>query len=123
MSLDPNSYMAKFLLATAITRELEDEFSEIYLTHNLVDTIEVRTIGEDIEIEIPAVMYDVAFWKKKGVLVYNQLKASYASEVDETGGFSHRHTNFIERAIDKAISQWISELSVDCEVKEGEENK
>lgn len=118
MSLEPTSYAAKYLLAQAIVTELEKEFEEIYLSGNLVNTIQINANGENLEIEIPATVYDMALWKRKHVIVYKNLNESYATEVEEKGGFSHRHINFVEKAVSKAISKWTKEINKKCEIKE-----
>ena len=117
MSINPNSYLAKEMLAINIIKEFEEEFKDYFVSRNLVNTINLEITGDGINVVIPAEVYDMNFWKKYGVIVYNKPGESYATEVDEKGGFSHRHTNFVEKCINKGIENWLNSLALKGETK------
>ena len=52
-------------LAKLIHRELVEEFSTIYLSGNLRDTIKVNYDGKTATVEIPAEMYDLELFRKE----------------------------------------------------------
>lgn len=93
-------------LAKLIHRELVDEFSTVYLSGNLRDTIKVSYDGKSATVEIPAEMYDLKLFKKEGAIIYTG-QGSYAEAVNKKGGFSKSHTNYVERAIELAIFTWM----------------
>lgn len=93
-------------LAKLIHRELVEEFSTIYLSGNLRDTIKVSYDGKTATVEIPAEMYDLKLFKEEGAIVYTG-KGSYAEAVNQKGGFSKSHKNYVERAIELAIFTWM----------------
>lgn len=108
-------------LANDIANYCKEDFSDIFLSGNLRDTIIVQRISnKNFQVEIPAQVYDLTLFKKKGIIVYGggvhkkntRYKTlshigSYAVEVnDETGGFSGKHKGFVDRAIDKAIDEF-----------------
>lgn len=93
-------------LAKLIHRELVDEFSTIYLSGNLRDTIKVSYDGKTATVEIPAEMYDLKLFKEEGAIIYTG-QGSYAEAVNKKGGFSKSHTNYVERAIELAIFTWM----------------
>ena len=93
-------------LAKLIHRELVEEFSTIYLSGNLRDTIKVSYDGKSATVEIPAEMYDLKLFKEEGAIVYTG-KGSYAEAVNKKGGFSGSHKNYVERAIELAIFTWM----------------
>lgn len=99
-------------LANLIVECIKQDFQIKYISKNLIGTISVYQ-GEEGSwiISIPAQMYDLNLYKKKGVIVYNG-KGSYASIVDETGGFSRKHKNYIDRSISRAIDIWMKENKI-----------
>lgn len=99
----------KLRLAVYIEEEIQKNFERKRISGNLVKTLRIETEGEDIRITIPAIKYDATEWKEKGVIVYNQGDESYASEVDETGGPSKKHKDYIEKSIQKATQRWLAE--------------
>lgn len=92
--------------ADLVVKYLKADFEEIHLSRNLADTIEVVSISNDeLQIRIPAQMYDVAFFRKEKVIKYNG-KGSYAIDVnDVSGGFSGKHIGFVEHAIIEASKE------------------
>lgn len=97
------------ILAEKIRNKIRLNFEYVYLTQNLINTIEVRRTTFGYEIDIPAEIYDLEKWFKEKVVVYTG-QGSYAQEVDDSGGFSGKHTGYVEKAIKEAISEWISEM-------------
>lgn len=98
-------------LTNKINNKLKNNFAKIHLSRNLMDTIEIKRTSYGYEIEIPAEMYDVKRYIDEGVIVYTG-EGSYASEVNETGGFSKFHKNYVENAIIEGITEWISENKI-----------
>lgn len=103
---------AKLKLAKIIIQNLKAEFDKVHLSGNLANTITIKqyqNINGDsgFDIEIPAQIYDVVLYRKKGVVVYTG-KGSYANAVDVTGGYSGLHTNYVDNCIRKSISQWLT---------------
>lgn len=96
------------ILTEKIVNKIQANFEEIHLSKNLVNTIEVRRTTFGFEIDIPAEIYDIGKWKKEKVIVYTN-QGSYAQQVDVDGGFSGQHINYVENAIQEAISEWASE--------------
>jgi hypothetical protein len=99
------------LLAEKIKENIQKEFEFIHLSKNLMDTITVARTTNGYEIEIPAEIYDINKYYKQGVIVYTN-EGSYAQEVDDKGGFSTTHKNYIIRAIMNAIEDWKSNYNV-----------
>lgn len=97
------------LLKHYIIEQLKYEFEEIFLSHNLIDTMEVNEITEGYIIDIPAEVYDIDIYKNKKIIVYTG-EGSYADEVDISGGFSGKHKNYVARAITKSMKVWEKRL-------------
>lgn len=98
-------------LSDYIIEYLKEDFETIHLSQNLADTIIVSETQEGFRIEIPAEMYDIAKFRKEGVVVYTG-GGSYAEEVNKTGGFSKLHKGYVENAIIQAIQRWVQDISV-----------
>ena len=94
-------------LALLIQEKIKQDFESVHLTGNLMNSIHIEQSGDSILINVDAPTYDISRFKKEGVIVYNGL-GSYAQEVDDTGGFSGKHKDYIERAINDAINDWMS---------------
>lgn len=97
------------ILAEKIRNKIRLNFEYAHLSQNLINTIKVQKTTFGYEIDIPAEIYDLQRWVKENVVVYTG-QGSYAQEVDVNGGFSRRHTNYVEKAIKEAISEWVSEM-------------
>lgn len=97
------------ILAEKIRNKIRLDFEYVHLSQNLINTIEVRRTTFGYEIDIPAEIYDLQKWFKEKVVVYTG-QGSYAQEVDVSGGFSGKHTDYVELAIKEAISEWVSEM-------------
>lgn len=95
-------------LANKIVGKIKEDFEVYHISKNLIDTIKITQTSKGIDIDIPAEIYDLKRWFKDRVIVYTG-KGSYAQEVDEQGGFSGVHTNYVEDAIKSAIKEWILE--------------
>lgn len=102
------------ILAEKIKNKIFKNFEYVHLSKNLIDTIEVRRTTFGYEIDIPAEIYDLQKWYKERVIVYTG-EGSYAQEVNESGGFSGKHTNYVEDAIKEAISEWTIEMKYNVE--------
>ena len=99
-------------LALIIIELIKQEFKIKHLSMNLVNTLKVyRTESDSWVVEIPAEMYDISKFKKDGSIIYTK-KGSYASKVNDTGGFSGTHNNYIDRCINKALQIWMSKNGI-----------
>lgn len=111
---------SKRRLAEIIVKKLKAEFSSIHLSGNLASTIKISKYSDNensgYEIEIPAEMYDIAKFRKDGVIIHTG-KGSYASEVNVSGGFSGQHKNYVENSIQQAISEWLGESQLKAKIK------
>lgn len=103
-------------LANEIQANLKADFKKVFLSGNLRDTIRIVNTGNAVQIEIPAEMYDVNQFMQNQVIVFTG-QGSYASEVDITGGFSGKHKNYVQRAINKAINVWLKKHNLKGRVK------
>ena len=111
------------MLSEIIVRKLQEEFAIKKLSGNLVNTITVEMLGNEIKINIPAQTYNMLLYQRKGVVVHTS-NGSYASKLDETGSEffvypegtrkgsylirPHNHKGYIERVISEAITEWRS---------------
>lgn len=95
-------------LANKIKKYIKQDFEETHLSGNLMENINVTLTSKGISIEIPAEMYDIKKFLREGVIVYTG-EGSYAEQVDEVGGFSRKHKNYVEIAIRKALREWLTE--------------
>ena len=108
--------MNLWALANAIQRKLKESFDEKFLSGNLKNTITIEETDDGINITIPAQRYNISLFNEKGVVQYNS-NGSYAQAVDEYGGFSKTHTNYVEFAITDAIRECLREENEEAEVK------
>ena len=95
-------------LAEKIKEKIRNDFKEVHLSQNLMNTISVSSTPTGFLIDIPAEIYDLAKYYKEGVVIYTGA-GSYAEDVDINGGFSGKHKDYIERAILESVSEWIAE--------------
>lgn len=110
-------------LANLIIEKLREEFSIKHLSKNLINTIKVENVGDEIKIHIPAQTYNMLKFQQEGVVIHTS-KGSYASRLDETGSefysynkgtrtggeriAPHNHKGYIEKIINQAIAEWSS---------------
>lgn len=102
------SYEDAVELAEFIFYFLEKEFSTVFLTKNLIHSINIIKDGEKVTIEIPAEMYDMKKFFNSGVIVPTN-KGSYANLLNENGSYWGNHKNYVDNAISKGISMWMQE--------------
>lgn len=95
-------------LAEKIKEKIRNDFKEVHLSQNLMNTISISSTPTGFLIDIPAEIYDLAKYYKEGVIIYTGA-GSYAEDVDINGGFSGKHKDYIERAILESVSEWIAE--------------
>ena len=95
-------------LAEKIKEKIRNDFKEVHLSQNLMNTISVSSTPTGFLIDIPAEIYDLAKYYKEGVIIYTGA-GSYAEDVDINGGFSGKHKDYIERAILESVREWIAE--------------
>lgn len=110
-------------LATLIVNKLKEEFTQKHLSGNLLKTITIERMGDQINIIIPAKTYNMLLYQTQGVVVHTS-HGSYASKLDEEGSSfmiypsgtrkgSKRikpgnHKGYIDNIIDNAIQEWSS---------------
>lgn len=105
------SIQQKVELANLIEQEIKNEFDKIHLSLNLAETIKIKINGSSVQVEIPAQMYDIKKFRNEGVIVYTG-KGSYASSVNNYGGFSRKHKNYVDRCIYIAIEKWLKQYQL-----------
>ncbi len=110
--MDENEDKLKESLARTIAQQFRGEFDKVHLSGHLRDSIVVRKIDGGWQVRIPPKMYDIGYWRKSGVLLYNKGNKSYASQVDVTGGFSGVHANYVERCINEGIIMWAAQNGI-----------
>lgn len=115
------------LLASIIVRKLKEEFDAKHLSGNLINTMKVTSVGNEIQIDIPAQTYNMLLYQSKGVVIHTS-HGSYASKLDEEGSSfmvypqgtrkgSYRisprnHKGYIDTIIDSSIAEWQGLLTV-----------
>lgn len=103
-------------LAQLIEYFIKWNFQTVYQSGNLRDTTNVSPSSEGYIVSVPAQRYDEEIWREKKMIVYTH-NGSYAQQVDYTGGYSGKHIEYAEIAINLAIQQWANENGYDVEVK------
>lgn len=106
-----------YKLALKIEEKIKKDFATIHLSMNLVNTIKVEKNDSGYIVDIPAQVYDLTKWYAEKVIVYKGT-GSYAQEVDMQGGFSKKHKDYIERAINESIIEWIKENNLKASVSD-----
>lgn len=110
----------KLKLARIIVKNLKAEFSVVHLSGNLANTISITKYSSEsqsgYDINIPAEIYDIPLYRRKGVIVHTG-NGSYANEVDLSGGFSGRHKNYVDRCIQESIQEWLSLSRIKAKVE------
>ena len=91
-------------LASIIVSKIQKEFAVKHLSKNLVNTIKVENLGDQINIVIPAQIYDIAEYKRTKIVKHTG-KGSYASDLDKN---SKNHTGYVEKVINMALQEWKS---------------
>ena len=107
----------KLDLAKLIVQSLQKEFQIVHYTGNLMNTIKIIETENGVAVEIPAERYLFSTYRKKGVIIPYGFGGSYASEIDETGGFSGKHKGYVERCIDEAIARWMLKYQISGRIK------
>lgn len=116
------SYEDLEILANILVNKIEEEFAIKHMSGNLTNTIEVLASQDKIEVVIPAQVYDMLLYQKKGVIVHTGNE-SYASELDKEGSsiviYSHgketnialhNHKGYIDKVINDAIVEWLGSI-------------
>ena len=113
------------LLGKIILRKLNEEFDLKHLSGNLIRTIRVESSSDEIKIHIPAEIYDVLEYKRRGVVVPTG-EGSYASKLDIEGSSymvgskrysPHNHIGYINKVVNEAIEEWSHRLPSGSEMK------
>lgn len=109
------------LLAEIVVKNIKAEFEIKHLSRNLVNTMRIENLGNEIKIYIPAQTYNMLLFRQKGVVVHTS-HGSYASKLDQEGSSfmiypgdtrkgSFRtkpgnHKGFVEKVIQESIREW-----------------
>ena len=101
-------------LEQLILEEIKEEFQDKYISHNLINTIQVTydLHRGRIVIDIPAKMYDINHYNKTGEIIYGPKMIdgiaynSYDDLLETTGGFSGLHKNYLIVRVLNAIRLW-----------------
>ena len=97
-------------LANIIKKNLMQEFETIHFSRNLMNTIKVyQNENGNWCVDIPAMLYNLKQFKKKGVII-PYYKGSYAERINQTGGFSGKHKNYVENIIKSSIQEWLGSV-------------
>ena len=114
-------------LADMIIAEIQDEFKDKYISHNLINTIKVDYLQGQIVIDIPALKYDINEFTKTGKIIYkpDEYGNSYDELLETTGGFSKTHKDYLRKRVNKAIKMWQekNQLTLKKQVTEVEQNE
>lgn len=103
-------------LARLIVEEIKMQFKITHFTYNLANTLKIyKNEKGNWCVEIPAEMYNFDIYRKKGIIV-KWGDGSYASKIDETGGFSGKHKNYIDKCINRAIILWMNMNNIEGRV-------
>ena len=111
------------LLANTILEKLREEFANKHLSRNLINTIKIESVGDEINIQIPAQTYDTLLFQSVGVVVHTG-NTSYASALDKEGSEFYaypsgkkitprNHKGYIDKIINKALLEWSSLIGKD----------
>lgn len=109
--------LMKKQLALFIQEEVKKEFSFLHFSGNLMNTITINKTKNGWEVDIPAEMFSISDYKKKGVIIKIPGGGSYASLINTTGGFSGKHKGYVEECISKAINKWMYQYQIKGKVK------
>ena len=101
-------------LANLIVKFIQEDFRTVHFSGNLYKTIVVRQEDDKIVVEIPAQKYDIERYIKDKTIVYTS--GSYAEEVNQTGGFTGKHKDYIDKSVDAAISYWLKQNNINGKV-------
>lgn len=109
------------LLCAIIIKNLKKEFETKHLSKNLINTIRVEKISDEINIHIPAQTYNMLLYQSKGVVVHTN-HGSYASKLDTEGSSFYvypggtrkgarkitpgNHVGYVDRIINESIEEW-----------------
>lgn len=103
-----NIQTLKRSLANILADQFRLEFQSIHLSGQLLRSINVSTDEEgNYQVEIPAKIYDVGFYRKYGIIKHTS-QDSYAIDVNLTGGFSGMHKDYLAHCLNRAIMAWAS---------------
>ena len=112
-------------LSDIIIKNLHLEFADKHLSKNLINTISVEKLGDEIKINIPAQTYNMLEYQTRGVIIHT-TNGSYASKLDEEGSSfmiypngtrkggrrisPGNHKGYIDEVIGKSIQEWLGEI-------------
>lgn len=95
-------------LAKCIEEAFKEEFRNVHLAKNLVNTMKIEVTDTGVVIDIPAMKYNMKKFKETGVVKY-YYRGSYAQQINNTGGLSGKHVGYVEECIKKGIEKWMAQ--------------
>ena len=102
-------------LAKCIEEAFKEEFKNVHLAKNLVNTMKIEVTDTGIVIDIPAMKYNMKKFKETGIVKY-YYRGSYAQQINVTGGLSGKHVDYVEECIKKGIENWMAQKGVQGKV-------
>lgn len=102
-------------LAKCIEEAFREEFRNVHLSKNLVNTMKIEVTDTGVVIDIPAMKYNMKKFRETGVIKY-YYRGSYAEQINNTGGLSGKHKDYIEECINKGIQKWLAQKGVEGRV-------
>lgn len=121
-------------IAECIQNAILKEFKILHFSGNLSDTLELvySPVEHTFKLFIKAPVYDIAYFKKTGIIIPPKQKTtnnkktwkspnivkhgSYAEQVNITGGFSHKHKNYVARCIKAGYEEWRAKQSPELKI-------
>ena len=102
----PDIQSLKESLAKILAEQFRNEFKSVHLSGQLMKSITITSDEEgNFIVEIPPKIYDIAFYKRHGV-VKPISQDSYAFAINFTGGFSGLHKGYFALCVSHAIQIW-----------------
>ena len=98
-------------LAKCIEEAFVEEFEHTHLAYNLVKTMKIQVTDNGVLIDIPAMKYNMKKFRETGIVKY-YYRGSYAQKINETGGLSGKHKDYVENCIKKGIEKWLAQKGV-----------
>lgn len=122
------------LLSQVILKNLKEEFEFKHLSGNLINTIVIENMENEIKIRIPAQTYNMLEYKRSKVIIHT-THGSYASKLDKEGSSfmvylnesrkgskrisPRNHIGYIDNVINKSIAEWKGMISGEVVSTEG----
>ena len=106
-------------LAKCIEEAFREEFENVHLSKNLINTMKIEITDSGVIIDIPAMKYNMKKFRETGIIKY-YYRGSYAQQINKTGGLSGKHVDYVEKCIEKGIQDWLAQKGVSGRVSVNE---